>query len=251
VLTNIPARLRRSAITDEQATIIGAAALLEQLCELVGVEDLSRCDVLDVGCGVKFTQAILNHGIPIKSYVGLDVYREMIEFLSSNVHDPRFEYHHVDVRNDLYNPDAPPMTVGTDLGLGDRTFDVICLYSVFTHLAPSDYVTMLKLVRRHIRPDGRLVYTLFIDELTAQGHGLMDFFERTLSQGQNDFGPNAAADTVRQVLPFRDLDPKRRLMYALYSRQHAQELVEGTGWEPLRLVPPTEHAQHIFVCRPV
>jgi SAM-dependent methyltransferase len=251
VLTNIPARLRRSAITDEKATITGAAALLEQLCDLVGVEDLSQCDVLDVGCGVKFTQAILNHGIPIKSYTGVDVYREMIDFLRSNVDNPRFEYHHVDVRNDLYSPDGPPMTVGTDLGLGDRTFDVICLYSVFTHLPPSDYVTMLKLVRRHSRPDGRLVYTLFIDELTERGHGLMDSLQRTLSQGRNDHAPNAAADAKRQVLPFRDLDPNRPLMYALYSREHAQELIEGTGWEPLRLVPPTEHAQHVFVCRPL
>jgi SAM-dependent methyltransferase len=251
VLTNIPARLRRSAITDEQATITGAATLLEQLCDLVGVEDLSRCDVLDVGCGVKFTQAILNHDIPIKSYTGVDVYREMVEFLRSNVDDPRFEYHHVDVRNDLYNPGAPPMAVGSDLGLGDRTFDVICLYSVFTHLPPSDYVTMLKLVRRHSRPDGRLVYTLFIDELTERGHGLMDYLQRTLSQGRNDHAPNAAADAQRQVLPFRDLDPNRPLMYALYSREHAHELIEGTGWEPLRMVPPTEHAQHVFVCRPL
>jgi hypothetical protein len=79
----------------------------------------------------------------------------------------------------------------------------------------------------------------------------MDFFQRTLSQGGNDLAPNVAADAVRQVLPFRDLDPNRPQMYALYSREYAHELIEGTGWESLRLVPPTEHAQHIFVCRPL
>ena len=34
-----------------------------------------------MGCGVKVTQAILNHDIPIRSYTGVDVYGEMIEFL--------------------------------------------------------------------------------------------------------------------------------------------------------------------------
>jgi SAM-dependent methyltransferase len=250
-MLTIPPRLRRSAITEEQATVEGAVALLEQLRDLVGVDDLSRCDVLDVGCGVKFTQAILNHGIAIRSYTGVDVYGEMIDFLRENVRDPRFQYHRVDVRNELYNPAAPPMTPETDLGVADRTFDVICLYSVFTHLSPADYVTMLKILRRYIRPEGRLVYTLFVDELTDDGHGLVDFFQRMLSRARSDRSSRAMATAVRQVVPFRDVDPSRPLTYALYSRDHAHELIDGTGWEPLQLVPPTEHAQHIFVCRPV
>jgi ubiquinone/menaquinone biosynthesis C-methylase UbiE len=250
-MLTIPPRLRRSAITEEEATVVGAVALLEQLCGLVGVDDLSHCDLLDVGCGVKFTQAILNHDIPIRSYTGVDVYGEMIEFLRANVDDPRFQYHRIDVRNELYNPDAPPMTAESDLGVADRTFDVICLYSVFTHLSPADYVTMLKILRRYIRPEGRLVYTLFVDELTDDGHGLVDFFQRTLSREGSDRPSPEVAAAVRQVVPFRDVDPSRPLTYALYSREHAYELIDGTGWEPQQLVPPTEHAQHIFVCRPV
>lgn len=249
-MLTIPPRFCRSAITEEEAIVAGAVELLEQLCDLVGVDDLSQCDVLDVGCGVKFTQAIVNSGIAIGSYTGVDVYGEMIEFLQANVRDPRFEYHHVDVRNELYNSDAPPMTPDTDLGVGDRTFDVICLYSVFTHLSPADYVTMLKVLRRYIRDGGRLVYTVFVDEVTDDGHGLVDFFMRTLAQGRPDPPSPEVAAAVRRVVPFRDVDPSRPLTYALYSRAHAHELIDGTGWEPLQLVPPTEHAQHIFVCRP-
>ena len=251
-MLNVPARFRRRvAVTDEAASVVGALVLLDQLCGLVGVDDLTQCDVLDVGCGVKFTQAILNHDLPIRSYTGVDVYGEMIEFLRANVDDPRFEYHHVDVRNELYNPDAPPMTPETDLGMADRTFDVICLYSVFTHLAPADYVTMLKLLRRYVRPDGRLVYTLFVDELTDGGHGLTDSFHRMLLRDPPGEPSPAMTTAGRQVEPYRDVDPSRPLTYALYSREHAHELIEGTGWEPVQLVPPTEHAQHIFVCRPL
>jgi len=251
-MLNVPARFRRRvAVTDEAASVVGALVLLDQLCGLVGVDDLTQCDVLDVGCGVKFTQAILNHDLPIRSYTGVDVDGEMIEFLRANVDDPRFEYHDVDVRNELYNPDAPPMTPETDLGVADRTFDVICLYSVFTHLSPADYVTMLKLLRRYVRPDGWLVYTLFVDELTDGGHGLIDSVERKLSRDRPEETSPVMVTAARQVEPYRDVDPSRPLTYALYSREHAHELIEGTGWEPVQLVPPTEHAQHIFVCRPL
>jgi hypothetical protein len=44
----------------------------------VGLQDLSDTDVLDVGCGVRFTQAIVNRRIPIKSYTGIEVYRPLV-----------------------------------------------------------------------------------------------------------------------------------------------------------------------------
>jgi Methyltransferase domain len=90
----------------------------------------------------------------VGTYVGVDVYADMIDFLKQNVADPRFGYHHIDVRNERYNPDACPMTDDTDLGVGDRQFDLICLFSVFTHLNPHDYRTMLRLLRRYCGPTG-------------------------------------------------------------------------------------------------
>ena len=50
---------------------------------------------------------------------------------------------------------------------------------------------------------------------------------------------------------FRDLQPDNALAYALYSRRYAIELIEGTGWEIVRLDPPTEFVQHHITCRPV
>jgi hypothetical protein len=50
---------------------------------------------------------------------------------------------------------------------------------------------------------------------------------------------------------FVDLIPERPLMQALYSRKHALDLLEGTGWEVVSLNPPEPHyIQHYFVCRP-
>ena len=64
---------------------------------------------LDFGCGVRFAQAIVNRGIPVGRYVGVDVYREMIEFLTANVTDPRLEFVHLDAHNALYNPAGRPL----------------------------------------------------------------------------------------------------------------------------------------------
>ena len=109
-MLEIPREFNRSAspLRDPAAAEESAVFLIRHACDVLGVPDLSGLEVLDAGCGTKFTQAFLNHGIPVKAYVGVDVYADLIEFLQENVADPRFDYHHIDVRNELYNPDALP-----------------------------------------------------------------------------------------------------------------------------------------------
>jgi SAM-dependent methyltransferase len=228
------------------------ARCIQYACDRLGLTDLSNQDILDVGCGTKFTQAFVNHDIPVRRYVGIDVYRGMIEFLKTSVTDPRFEFHHIDVRNELYNPNAPPMTEDIDLGVGDQTFDIIWLFSVFTHLAPRDYTVMLKLLRRYVRHSGRLLYTLFVDELTDGGHGFTDKMHRALRNRHGRSAVNNPRNGARRgVRPFVDVYREYPLRCALYSREYAFELIEGTGWKPLELLPPNEFAQHQFICAPV
>jgi SAM-dependent methyltransferase len=247
----VPRRFDRSANIDRARIQESAVWLLRHTCECLGITDLSDRDVLDVGCGTKFTEAILNHDIPIGTYTGVDVYREMIDFLASRVADPRFAYHHADLHNALYNPDGAPMTDTSDLGVGERTFDIIWLFSVFTHLDPSDYTTMLKVLRRYARPDSRLFFTVYIDELTQGGYGYIDWLHRTMSGADEGDAVDVEAENQRrEPKPFVDVFPDDPLKIALYSRDHAYELIEGTGWKPLDLLPPVEHAQHQFICTP-
>jgi SAM-dependent methyltransferase len=250
----VPVKFERGSMRGEEA-IASAIWLIEHMCEHLGLEDHANAEVLDFGCGVKFTQALINHSLPIKKYVGVDVYREMIDFLRENVHDPRFEYFHIDAHNELYNPDGETLSEDATLPIEGRAFDVICLFSVFTHLAPHDYRTMLKLLRRHVKPDGRLFFTLYIDELTAGGHGLMDGWTKALSQMPSEElakhmkkKPEAVAQ--RRIETFKDLDPKKPLKWAVYSERYARELMEDTGWEAVSLSPPDAHIQHHFVCAP-
>jgi SAM-dependent methyltransferase len=248
-----PKEFKRSAEREAESHR-SARCLLDLMCQRLGLDDLGATDVLDVGCGIRFTEALLNDSLPIKRYVGVDVYWEMIEFLQNEVDDPRFEYVHLNAHNAMYNPDGEPLTEEMQLPLGDRDFDLICLFSVFTHIVPRDYRTMLKLLRRHARPDGRLIYTLFINELTEGGHGLIDAWARTLdpadSRVREEIERHLDASGTRRIPPFMDLDATHPLRFAVYSEQFARELAEGTGWEVLSVSPPDIHVQHHMVCAP-
>jgi SAM-dependent methyltransferase len=238
---HVPGSLRRGRRADEQAAVESAVASIAYLCAHFGLPDLGATRVLDVGCGTKFTQAFLEHDLPVGHYVGVDVYAPMIDYLRAEVDDPRFEFHHMDTYNERYNPTGEPLGEDTRLPLDEgRRFDLVVLFSVFTHLEPRDYRLMLRMLRRYVEPAGHLFFTLYLDETTPGGKGLMDGFARS-----------GGAAYVGGTRTFRDLKPDSPLEWALYSRDHAFELIEGTGWEVERLDDPTDDIQHHVTCRPV
>ena len=245
----VPGQLRRNRESDATVALDAAVWLIDHMSSHVGVSDLGALEVLDVGCGFRFTQAFLERGIPIGHYVGVDAAKEVIDFLRGNVDDPRLEFVHLDAHNALYNPTGVPLSALTIPELQGRTFDLVCLFSVFTHLAPHDYVAMLELLRRYAKPDTRLFFTVFIDELTEGGFGYMDRVHRAIAE-QPDLVADDTPATPPGSVDFVDLDPARPLHVAMYSRRHALELIDGTGWRVLDLAPPDRHLQHHMVCAP-
>ena len=196
--------------------------------------------MLDVGCGHKFTAAIVNHGLPIGRYVGIDIDRELVEFLQREVDDPRLEYHLMDTHNEMYNPSGRPLSLETPLPVGDARFDVITGYSLFTHLGPDDFRTMLALMRRHVAPEGRLLFTVFIDEVTEGGHGLIDKAAKKLGIEQG-YTPQ---------VDYLDARPDKPLSWALYSRERVVQAIEASGWRLDSIGDPDLHIQHFCVCSP-
>ena len=131
-----------------------------------------------------------------------------------------------------------------------ESFDVICLFSVFTHLSPDDFVGMLKLLRPYIKPGGRIIFSLFVNETTAGGHGLIDGVKRDMeAEAGREFGINEPM--MPEPPDFVDVDPNRPLFQAMYSRRHALGLIQDTGWELESLNDPEECIQHYMICRPV
>jgi SAM-dependent methyltransferase len=243
-------------LRDEDQSLESALFQIDHMCEHVGCKDLSDIELLDFGCGSRFTRALISESLPIKRYVGVDVYRKMIEWLRKSVDDPRFEYFHVNAHNALYNPNGEILTEETELPIAGQTFDVICLFSVFSHLGPRDYRTLLKLLRRHVKPDGKLFYTLFINELTERGNGLMDKWWANLigklspEERARSFAEHRSTEP-QAVEPYMELSRASPMKWPVYSEQYARDLIAGTGWEVLSLDPPIGYVrQHHFVCAP-
>ena len=257
LVLKVPRHLRRGhGANDELVSVESGVKLIAHMCKHFGLADLGATKLLDIGCGCKFTQAILDSDLPIGEYVGVDVYAEMIEFLQSKVNDTRFSFYHMNTHNEMYNQDGGPLTANTKLPMDNKQFDVICLYSVFTHLAPHDYVAMLKVLRSYIKPGGRLLYSLFVNEQTSGGVGWIDFYSRDIASADTallEKHKRQLADGLENKAPpdFKDMVPTQPLKVAMYSRKHALELVESTGWEVESLNEPAEEIQHYMVCKPV
>lgn len=255
LVLKVPKRLRRGhSRWKEQTSVAEGVELIELICRNFALDDLGHSSVLDMGCGSKLVQAILDRNLPLGRYVGVDIFPELIEFLETNVTDPRFSFKFLNTHNAMYNPAGEPLTAQTRLSLDEQGFDIICLFSVFTHLAPHDYVAMLKMLRRYVKPSGRLIFSLFVNEPTAGGLGFMDSFLKNLTgkDAQIQKHSKLILEAVATGGPpeFLDFYPAQPLKVAMYSREHALRLVEDTGWEVIALQEPEKIIQHYMICQP-
>src|SRR4029434_7705251 len=109
--------------------------LINLVTRLGGIADLRDIDVLDMGCGVRHVMTIINRGIQIKSYTGVEVSKSIVDFLKENVeaHDRRFRFVHWNARNEMYNPKGERLQ-SQDVLPASARFDLIWLVCVLTHL---------------------------------------------------------------------------------------------------------------------
>lgn len=194
--------------------------LMEYMAERLGLGSLADLDVLDFGCGCRFSESIINLGVPIKSYFGIDVYKELMDFLAQEVRDPRFEYRSVAYKNARYNKDGEVMGADTTLPCGDRTFDVICMFSVITHQDPTEARATFRVLRHYVRPDGRLFFSAAIEE---------------------------GAD-------YHEKDPANPGALSIYSFKTMKTMLEAAGWEIVSHAPRNPRGLPIldsFLCKPV
>lgn len=202
----VPDRFNRnsSTVTSLMTPEESGVWLLERLKQRLSMSTLARTHLLDFGCGVRFTQAIVNCRVPIGSYTGVDCFADMIDFLRSAVPDRRFSYHVFDAFHPMYNPSGVPLTAMTSLPVPRRDFDLMTMYSVITHQNPQDSEAIFTILRRYVAPDGRLFFTCFLDP---------------------------------QLSTFEDRSPERNGGRCVYGPDYLMSLVEGCGWSVLSTAP--------------
>ena len=198
-----------------------AEKIFELVQQRLGWSSFADKDILDVGCGSRFTLTFINRQVPVKSYTGIEINKQIVDFFKQEVEpaDARFHYAHWNVHNDMYNTAGIPMTEFAELPVaGD--FDLIWLFSVFTHLNPDDALALLKLMRKKIRPQGRLFFT---------------------------------THTNKAIKTFEDKIEDKPLLRAFYHPDYMQSLVEAAQWrvESFHDKQGDSFVKSHFVCSPV
>jgi ubiquinone/menaquinone biosynthesis C-methylase UbiE len=143
------------------------------LVQLCGLRPADR--VLDIGCGcgriaVPLTEYLNEQG----SYEGFDIVPEQIKWSKRTIERryPRFRFHLVDVFNKTYNPKGKYTANEYKFPFEDRSFDVVFLTSVFTHMLTADLQQYLSEIVRVLKPGGRTLITYFL--LNEESRRLLD-----------------------------------------------------------------------------
>jgi len=112
---------------------------------------------------------------------------------------------------------------------------------------------MLHLLRRAVRPDGRLVFSAFLND-PDDPPVLAKILEERLASADPAVVSEAQAAIERVAAQkdrgFLDVVPEKPLLQARYDLDFALELIDGTGWRVESVNPPEEHIQHYLICRP-
>lgn len=128
------------------ATAVGgnfeAAGITQSaLLRYAGLSD--QMSLLDFGCGAgRLAAALAREDRPI-SYHGIDVNRAMLEYARS-ISPPRFRF---------------TLNRTLSLPVPDSSADMVCAFSVFTHLKHTETYIYLQEIHRVLHPGGRLVFS--------------------------------------------------------------------------------------------
>ncbi|MFE0756223.1 class I SAM-dependent methyltransferase [Inquilinus sp. NPDC058860] len=167
--------------------------------------DVLRLDrsstMLDIGSGIgRRTVPLLSLVDDKARYIGLDIDRDQVRWCTRNItpRNFRFTFIHIDVFNKFYNHlgAIPPSKLV--LPFPDNSFDVVSLWSVFTHMYPDDVAHYLKEIGRVLRPGGRLAASYFLvndESKAAVGNGS---FKLALHPGDRYWttNPNMPEDMI-------------------------------------------------------
>jgi SAM-dependent methyltransferase len=217
---SVPELLQRNSPNVRAAGIEHSGeTLLRHLARRLGRPDLGGLDLLDIGCGVRFTQTLINRSLPFKSYTGIEVCSSRVQWLQQNVEnkDERFSFIHWNVHNAMYNKKAPQTMSACEHLPTTGTYDIIMGFSLFTHLAPEDAAHLLRLTRKVLRPGGYLFFSAFCDE---------------------------------SVHTFEDRVPEKSVLNAYYQTSYLKTLIEDAGWQVVSYEEPAPFIMSSFLCRP-
>jgi ubiquinone/menaquinone biosynthesis C-methylase UbiE len=175
--------------------------------------------VLDVGCGPgRVARGLVGYLSPAGSYEGFDVVPEAIAWCRRKIapRHPNVRFTHVDIRNDMYNPQGAIEPSKFVFPYRDDEFDFAFLFSVFTHMLPADVDRYLGEIQRVLRPGGRCLMTFFL---------LTEASEKAMREGR------AARTFPQQALGYRSGSVQVHERAVAYAEEDVRRMVARAGLE--------------------
>ena len=149
---------------DDAFFITSAMSLARTLVNATEVTRQTR--IVDVGCGV----GRLAMGLLLErreaTYLGMDSHDRYIWWCRRYIQrkHPSFQFEHIDVENERYNPEGK--TIGEDfrLPIPDGYADVVHFWGVLTNMAPKHMLIYVSEIGRILRKGGTAFLTAFVEE---------------------------------------------------------------------------------------
>jgi SAM-dependent methyltransferase len=156
--------------------------------------------MLDIGCGIgRKTLPLTKYLAGNSLYVGMDIDDREIKWCSRNITPsyPNFVFITLDIFNKFYNPFGRVMPDQLVLPFPDSSFDVVTLWSVFTHMFPKDVFHYLREAHRVLKPGGKFVASYYL---------INDHAKREVSAGKalwpaNHYLPDQGCWTINPNIP--------------------------------------------------
>jgi len=158
-------RLGGPQFSDDAYFLESARREADRLLQSFGLRSSSR--LLDVGCGVgRLAIGIIDRLGPIKAYRGVDVDPRYVEWCHKHIERayPTYQFIRLDVGNPRYNPGGPALAGDFRHPFDDGSFEIIYLYSVFSHMEAEPVRIYLRDFCRLLASNGRLFFTAFAEQ---------------------------------------------------------------------------------------
>ena len=121
-------------------------------------------NLLDVGSGIGRTAVRITEFLDESgSYEGFDVVKKGVDWCTRKISPdyPNFKFRYVALANDLYNT-SEHQAANFVFPYHDEQFDIVFLFSVFTHMSKDEIAHYFQEIQRVLKPGGQCLASCFV-----------------------------------------------------------------------------------------
>jgi SAM-dependent methyltransferase len=137
--------------------------------------------IVDIGCGLGRLATGMLAEIGDVQYLGIDANEDFVRWCKENIerYHPTFQFVHLDMANELYNPAGTLDGSELRLPVDDASADIVYLWGVFTNMVPEHVEAYVGEIGRILRSQGRCFLTACVEDdvpsVTINPTGYMPF----------------------------------------------------------------------------